>query len=545
MSDRRSRDRLLLISRTNFWHPFQHDSKPDDCLLTMSNYSYQVGGSLKPDTPSYIVRQADIELYAALKAGELCYVFDARQMGKSSLRARTQHRLRQLGMYCATLDMTSIGSENITPEQWYKGIMFDLLRSFNLHNQVDFKRWWQQVSDLPLVQQLVFFIEDILFVELVNENIYIFIDEIDSALALNFSIDDFFALIRACYDKRADHPAYHRLNWGLFGVATPTDLIRPSRSCFSSPYRPSPIFRTLSPSRTPLNIGRAIGLNGFQEHEALPLADGLIGKVNNPPAILRAVLHWTGGQPFLTQKLCQLVASTSQSTPRGSLTLPPGTEAFWLDQLVRSHILDQWETQDQPEHLRTIRDRLLRNQHQAPRLLGLYQQLLAEGTLPIDDSPEQIDLQLSGLVTPAKGHLIPKNLIYSAIFTPTWVATQLAEIRPYAPAFNAWIATNGEDPAHLLRGTALQSALRWSQNRSLSDADYQFLNASQQLERDISRPETQPETQPETPQTHLIETLQAEVYDLRRTLRQVQSQRQLFAILSLALGVYLVFHLMA
>jgi hypothetical protein len=45
------------------------------------------------------------------------------------------------------------------------------------------------------------------------KKIFIFVDEIDSILGLYFPVDDFFALIRFCYNQRATNPAYHRLSF--------------------------------------------------------------------------------------------------------------------------------------------------------------------------------------------------------------------------------------------------------------------------------------------------------------------------------------------
>lgn len=62
--------------------------------------SYQVGGSVAADNALYIERQADKALYQHLKDGELCYVFNSRQMGKSSLLLSAKQRLQNEGVQC-------------------------------------------------------------------------------------------------------------------------------------------------------------------------------------------------------------------------------------------------------------------------------------------------------------------------------------------------------------------------------------------------------------------------------------------------------------
>ena len=363
---------------------------------TPSRPFYVIGGTLKPGEPSYVERRADAELFESLMAGELCYVLTARQMGKSSLMAKTAKRLEQAGVASAIVDLTQIGSERGAQAagQWYFGIANVIHRQLGI--TVPLRPWWQERADLPPVQRLTDFFRELVLANR-DGRVVVFVDEIDSTIGLPFA-DDFFAALRACFNARATEDSFERLTFVLLGVATPAQLIQ-------------------DPARTPFNIGRRIDLADFSSDEAWKLASGLHADPGEADRRLEHILYWTGGHPYLTQALCRAVRERAAET---------GTAEEIVDLQVEDLFLSS-SAQREETNLKHTRARLERPGPEGRRLLQLYR-LVRQGK-SVPDQPTSAlvaQLKLAGVVKATdEVRLAVRNRIYAAVFTPAWAKSAM------------------------------------------------------------------------------------------------------------------------
>jgi hypothetical protein len=317
------------------------------------------------------------------------HLLTSRQMGKSSLMMRTVHQLDQQGVRWVTIDLASELGSPPDLDAYYNGLLSKVVRSLRL--KLDLKTWWAERETDTINQRLLCFFREVVGNE-IAEPVVVFLDEIDSTLKLPYT-DDLFTAIRGMYNERPIVEAYRRITFCLLGVATPNELIKDRRT-------------------TAYNIGTTLELRDFDKDldDLSPLATALTSNSELSALLLDRVLHWTGGQPYLTQKFCaEIIEKHIGDIER-------------VDELVTrtfntlDHVSNDIHFQ---QILRFLEERL----SDQAATIKLYARILTEGNVPDRTTLAHAELKLSGLAKRDRnGNLVVRNPIYQRLFDRLWVA---------------------------------------------------------------------------------------------------------------------------
>ncbi|MDX1522408.1 MAG: AAA-like domain-containing protein, partial [Anaerolineae bacterium] len=356
----------------------------------MSNEAMKltVGGPVQVHSGTYLPRPADAQLLAACQSGQFSYVLACRQIGKSSLMLETSKKLSQNGFRTAVIDLNAIGKQ-ASDEEWYFSFLDELARRLEL--VIDVESWWNDrphLSTMP--KRFSQFLHDVVLVQ-TKEPVVVFIDEIDMTLGLNYT-DDFFAVIRSVHNDRAQYPEYQRLTFVLLGVATPDELIHDN-------------------ARTPFNIGRAIMLEDFTVAECEPFLIKLREKYpHHGSGYFEQLYEWTGGHPYLIQKLCAALLSKKAAQENSTNLVEKTVNDLFLAADARGE-----------DNIQFVQNRVTKDVY-AQEMLKIYQRILEtdEGVPDNEHSPAINRLKLYGLVVVNNGQLAVRNKLYREAFDAAW-----------------------------------------------------------------------------------------------------------------------------
>ena len=350
----------------------------------------QAGGTLNPRRHLYIERPDDQTLLELLSEGQYVNILTSRQMGKSSLVVRTAGVLTERGIRCAIVDLAA---ELGTPEDataYFLGMLNKIARDLKV--KVDLPSWWAERSDETMNQRLMRFFREVVL-EQAPEPVVCFLDEIDSTLKLPWT-DDLFTALRGMHNERPMVPAYERLAFCLIGVAWPNELIKDRRT-------------------TPYNVGRTLELRDFDlgRDDLTPLTWALGKDPEHGRRLIERVLHWTGGHPYLTTRLCSSLVEVEATMPEE------------VDRHVE-HAFHNLDRVSGDVHFQQVLRFLETRLADGLATFRLYERILKERRERDQPTFAHTELKLSGLVKrDSEGCLIIRNRIYARVFGRQWLAS--------------------------------------------------------------------------------------------------------------------------
>ncbi|NET58776.1 MAG: hypothetical protein F6K47_22295 [Symploca sp. SIO2E6] len=354
-------------------------------------------GALLPNDPTYVYREADRQLVTFLQAKNppnlACYILASPQMGKSSLMVNTASRLLKKNCIYVLIELkpsVATLSENI----FYLNLLKIICKRIKDNsNELQQKLWsfWQGNLNIAPSEKFKIFLQK-LVTTIGNKRLIIFIDEIQQLIYWQLQ-ESFTHLINTL--AISPEPHYQQLTFVLLGTTNPGYLL---------PEASQDISRV-----------SLIQLGNFPENcpQLLPR----LKKVSKyPTAVWQEILLWTGGQPFLTKSLWDLVTKRLRLEHDSELKTQ-------IEQLVKSEFL-------QPSlqyHCQSLENSFIRGDpHKIDSKIfafNLYEKILrnsTDGSIS-DRILGQKNLLISGLVAKYGNIIKVSNPIYQQIFNTKWV----------------------------------------------------------------------------------------------------------------------------
>lgn len=348
-------------------------------------------GPLDPASPLFVGREAELRQMEGwvTHAGSVGAVAGARQTGKTSLLLRLRHSLRDKGLFVFA-DLEAI----------YGATLEDCFTFISGEIQEQLAAWLQPGEQLQLAHDSQSFLA---FLRQVSQRsqavrIVIMLDEI-GALPLDTS-SRLSHTIRAVLTSRHVREEYRRY---VFIISGSTDMLKLATG-------------KLSPLK---NVTDSIYVPDLLPEEAYQLLQvGFVScGLQVPQDTYDRVYFWTGGHPYLTQRVGKEVLEHIRSNP-GPI------DGSTVDAIV--HRLIREEDKNLP-HTRRALD------NSSPQLWEYVRRILAGASVFFSRSNTYLaELELSGAIKADSGNCFIRNQIYRQAFE-SWQTERSPAPEPPVP----------------------------------------------------------------------------------------------------------------
>jgi WD40 repeat protein/subtilisin-like proprotein convertase family protein len=357
---------------------------PSVNAVTESAEFFVAGGPVQPERPCYVERAADRLLADAIAAKRFCWVVGPHATGKTSLLLRAATVARGSGILVAAVDWRRLVEQaGPAPGRGLEALAGRIAAGLKLG---DIDSWWASRDAHSTGNPLVDFLWQVVLTN-TTAPILILVDDFEAAPDSPLA-RDFLAAIAECHARRAREPDFARLNFVLAGCVAP-------RSAGDDPHALPDAAEVIEPA-------------DFSADEAYRLAVAFGGEPELAQALLDRIYAWTGGQPYLTQKVARGVARK-------------GGRLEDVERVVTEQLLTPTAAASDPL-LRHVRAWLNQRSRPARRALRVVQRVSAgaKAARPSDNSVWE-HLWLSGAVREVKDRLAPRNRVIKELVAARWV----------------------------------------------------------------------------------------------------------------------------